>query len=388
MNNQTEYRTMTRKHSNSTLKEIKRMIAEDGEFLRPMVRAVIQEFLEAEMAEAVGAEKGERVQGRLSYRSGYYTRSLVTRVGKLELRIPQDRNGRFSTEIFERYQRSEKALVAALTQMYIQGVSTRKVQAISEELCGHSFSASAISEINKKLDAELGRFARRELENEYPYLIIDARYEKLRENGVIRSRAVLVAIGIDWEGRRQVLGVEMANRESSTSWKEFLLSLKRRGLCGVFFAVSDDHPGLKRAITEVLPEAYWQRCYVHFLRNALDYLPRKVPDDCLIELRWLYDRRNAEEARRDLAAWLVRWQEKYPRLCAWVEENIEETLTFYRLPREHHKHLKSTNMLERLNQEIKRRTHVIRIFPNEESALRLIRALAVEIHEDWIEAHR
>jgi putative transposase len=379
---------MTRKDSNRSVSQIKAMMAEDGEFLRPMVRAVIQEFLEAEMAQAVGAEKGERVEGRLSYRSGYYTRSLVTRVGKLELRIPQDRNGRFSTEIFERYQRSEKALVAALTQMYIQGVSTRKVKAISEELCGLSFSASAISEINKKLDTELGRFARRELDNQYPYLIIDARYEKLRENGVIRSRAVLVAIGIDWEGRRQVLGVEMANRESATSWKEFLLGLKRRGLRGVIFAVSDDHPGLKRAIIEVLPEAYWQRCYVHFLRNALDYLPRKVADDCLIELRWLYDRRNAEEARRDLAAWLLRWQEKYQKLCAWVEENIEETLTFYRLPREHHKHLKSTNMLERLNQEIKRRTHVIRIFPSEESALRLIRALAVEIHEDWIEAHR
>jgi putative transposase len=180
----------------------------------------------------------------------------------------------------------------------------------------------------------------------------------------------------------------MANRESATSWKEFLLGLKRRGLRGVIFAVSDDHRGLKRAIIEVLPEAYWQRCYVHFLRNALDYLPRKVADDCLVEWRWLYDRRNAEEARRDLAAWLLRWQEEYPKLCTWVEENIEETLTFYRLPREHHKHLKSTNMLERLNQEIKRRTHVIRIFPNEESALRLIRALAVEIHEDWIEAHR
>jgi putative transposase len=284
------------------------------------------------------------------------------------------------------------------------------VTAISEELCGHSFSASAISEINKKLDTELGRFARRELESEYPYLILDARYEKLRENGVIRSRAELVTIGIDWEGRRQVLGVEMANRESATSWKDFLLSLKRRGLRGVVFVVSDDHPGLKRAIMEVLPEAFWQRCYVHFLRNALDHLPRKIADDCLVELRWLYDRRNAEEARRDLAAWLLRWQEKYPRLCSWVEENIEEpersgdslmrssspkgrakpwqTLTFYRLPREHHKHLKSTNMLERLNQEIKRRTQVIRIFPNEESALRLIRALAVEIHEDWIEAHQ
>jgi putative transposase len=252
--------------------------------------------------------------------------------------------------------------VAALTEMYIQGVWTRKVKAISEELCGHSFSASAISGFNKKLDEELGRFSRRELDCEYPYLILDARYEKVRENAVIRSRAVLVANGIDWEGRRQVLGVEMANRESSTSWKEFLLGLKRRGLRGVIFAVSG-------AIMELLPEDYWQRCYVHFLRNALDYLPRKVADDCLVELRWLYDRRNAEEARRDLAAWLLRWQEKYPKLCAWVEENIEETLTFYRLPREHHKHLKSTNMLERINQELKRRTDVIRIFPNEESCL-------------------
>ena len=220
--------------------------------------------MEAEISETVGAQKGERVEGRLGYRSGYYPRGLVTRVGELELRVPQDRQGRFSTEMFERYQRSEKALVAALTQMYIQGVSTRKVTAISEELCGHSFSASAISEINKKLDTELGRFARRELDSEYPYLILDARYEKLRENGVIRSRAVLVAIGIDWEGRRQVLGVEMANRESATSWKDFLLGLKRRGLRGVVFAVSDDHPGLKRAIMEVLPEAFWQRCYVHF----------------------------------------------------------------------------------------------------------------------------
>src|SRR5215510_3380374 len=158
MNNQTEYRTMTRKNANRTLQEIKAMMGEDGEFLRPMVRAVIQEFLEAEMAEAVGAQKGERIEGRLSYRSGYYTRSLVTRVGKLELRVPQDRNGRFSTEIFERYQRSEKALVAALTEMYIQGVSTRKVKAISEELCGHSFSASSISEITRRLDEQLKQF--------------------------------------------------------------------------------------------------------------------------------------------------------------------------------------------------------------------------------------
>jgi transposase-like protein len=175
--------------------------------------------------------------------------------------------------------------------MYIQGVSTRKVTAISEELCGHSFSASAISDINKKLDNELGRFARRQLESEYPYLIIDARYEKLRENGVIRSRAVLVAIGIDWEGRRQVLAVELANRESATSWKDFLLGLKRRGLRGVVFAVSDDHPGLRRAIMEVLPEAYWQRCYVHFLRNAFDYLPHWIEAHRYLNMEMLREQR-------------------------------------------------------------------------------------------------
>ncbi len=182
--------------------------------------------------------------------------------------------------------------------------------------------------------------------------------------------------------------MELANRESRTSWRDFLLDLKERGLAGVEFVVSDDHAGLKKAISEVLPEAAWQRCYVHFLRNALDHMPRKRDDDCLQELRWLYDRRDLEEARLDLAAWLLRWQAKYPKLTDWVEENIEETFAFYRLPRQHHKHLKSTNMLERFNQEIKRRTHIVRIFPNDESCLRLIRALAVETHEDWLEANR
>ena len=378
---------MTRGKTKRSLQEIKELIAGEEDILRPLIGAVLQEVLEAEMSQALGAEKGERIEGRLGYRSGYYVRSLITRVGRVELRVPQDRQGRFSSELFERYQRSEKALVGALAEMYIQGVSTRKVKTITEELCGHEFSASAISAINKRLDEELQRFMHRSLEEEFPYLILDARYEKVREDGVIRSRAVLVALGVDWEGRRQVLGVELANRESATSWKEFLLKLKSRGLRGVTLAITDDHAGLKRSLAEVLPEAFWQRCYVHFLRNALDYLPRKVNDDCLTELRWFYDRRNVEEARRDLVAWLGKWQTKYPKLCEWVEGNIEETFTFYRLPKEHHKHLKSTNMLERLNQELKRRTHVIRIFPNPESCLRLIRALAVEIHEGWLETH-
>ena len=379
---------MTRRKHSIDVTELKQIAQAQPDLLRPLIQAVLQEVLETEMDEALQAGKHERSAERLGYRSGYYRRGLVTRVGQLELRVPQDRQGHFNTAVFERYQRSEKALVAALAEMYIQGVSTRKVKAITEELCGHAFGADSISQINKKLDGELHRWAQRQLDEEYPYLIVDARYEKVREDGVIRSRAVLVALGINWEGRRRVLAVELAQRESATSWKEFLLALKARGLTGVLLTISDDHPGLKKAIAEVLPEAAWQRCYVHFLRNALDYLSRKAHDDCLLELRWLYDRRDLEEARRDLAAWLARWQERYPKLCLWVEANIEETFTFYRQPREHHKHLKSTNLLERLNEELKRRTHVIRIFPNEASCLRLVRALAVEQHEEWLEGAR
>jgi len=360
----------------------------DKDSFKELLREVLQEVLEQEMTDTLGAEKGERSPWRLGYRSGYYDRALVTRVGKLELRIPQDRQGQFSTQIFERYQRSEKALVSALAEMYIQGVSTRKVKAITEELCGHAFSASAISAVNKTLDESLERFAKRELTETYPYLVLDARYEKVREDGVIRSQAVQIAIGINDEGRRQILAVELANRESQTSWRDVLLELKSRGLKGVEFVVSDDHPGLKRAIAEVIPEAVWQRCYVHFLRNALDHLPRKAVDDCRQELRWLYDRRDLSEAQKDLAQWLERWGTRYPKLCEWVEDNIGETFSFYRLPLQHHKHLKSTNMLERFNEEIKRRTRVVRIFPNASSCLRLIRALAVETHEGWLEASR
>ena len=378
---------MTRKQ-NSAKVDWKALMSQDEDFMKGLIQEVVQQVLEAEMDETLQAGKSERSGERLGYRSGHYGRSLVTRVGKIELRVPQDRQGRFRTEVFERYQRSEKALVGALTEMYVQGVSTRKVKAITEELCGHEFSASTISRLNQQLDEELEKFAGRPLEEDYPYLIVDARYEKVRENGVIRSRAVLIAIGVNWDGRRCVLGVELANRESASSWRDFLLGLRKRGLRGVELAISDDHAGLRKAIAEVMPEAAWQRCYVHFLRNALDHLPRKADDDCLMELRWLYDRRDLEEARRDLGAWLKKWESRYAKLCQWVEDNIEQTLTFYRLPLSHHKHLKSTNMLERVNEELKRRTLVVRIFPNAASCLRLVRALAIEIHEGWVEATR
>ena len=202
-------------------KAIKVLLERDEDFVRTAVQSLVQAALEAEMTEALGAEKGERSEGRLGYRSGYYSRSLVTRVGVLELRIPQDRQGRFSTELFERYQRSEKALVGTLAEMYVQGVSTRKVKAVTEALCGHSFSASSISADNKSLDAGLRAFSERHLDDAYPYLILDARYERVREGGIIVSQAVLVAVAVDWEGRRQILAVELANRESGRAGATF-----------------------------------------------------------------------------------------------------------------------------------------------------------------------
>ena len=222
------------------------LVAQDRDLLKTLVKEALDQVLQAEMTEFLGAAPGERNATRAGYRAGYYERGLVTRVGKIELRIPRDRSGEFSTALFERFQRSEKALVSALVEMYVQGVSTRKVKAITEELCGHRFAASTISAINKGLDEGLTKFAQRRLSEAYPYLILDARYEKVREDGIIQSQAVLLAIGINWEGQRQVLGVELANRESQTSWREFLLGLKQRGLRGVELVVSDDHAGLAR----------------------------------------------------------------------------------------------------------------------------------------------
>ena len=398
----------TRTKRTAKPRQIEALISSDRVLLKELMKEALQEVLEAEMTEALGAGPGERTADRVGYRSGYYSRGLVTRIGKLELRVPRDREGRFSTELFERYQRSEKARVSALAEMYVQGVSTRKVTAITEELCGHTFSASTVSRINKSLEALLQRFAQRRLDEVYPSVIFDARYEKVRLDGVIQSQAVFIALGINEEGRRQVLGVELSNRESQ-SWTTFVKGLKTRGLHGVEFVVSDDHAGIKRAVRELLPRdpvpggvhrARDQRggpapgagggalqprvtvklddvrerpedagaarggvrrvrrprgdqagraraapggglaalrCrHVHFLRNALDYLPRKADDDCRQELRWFYDRRNLKEAQQDLQAWLTRWEHRYPKLTDWVEANIGETLNFYSLPRQHH----------------------------------------------------
>lgn len=367
-----------------TLNEVKTILSQETDFLKPLLKGLLNEILQAEMNEVIGAKNYQRSGERCGYRAGYYARQYITRVGSIELRVPRDREGKFSTELFERYQRSEKALLTSLSEMYIKGVSTRKIKSITEELCGHEFSASTVSNINKTLDEQLDAFAQRSLGTKYPYVILDARYEKVREGGMIASQAVLIAIGVTEEGKKEVLGVELSNRESRTSWGEFLLGLRKRGLGGVKFIVSDSHEGLKRAVGEIFPESIWQRCFVHFLRNVLDYLPRKNDNTCLQELRAIYDRMSLKEALNSKEAWLSKWKERHSKLCNWVEEHIGETLSYHSLPEQHHKLMRSTNLLERVNEEIKRRTRVVRIFPSAASCLRLVRALTIEIHESWL----
>ncbi len=367
-----------------TLNEVRTILSQETDFLKPLLKNLLNEILQAEMKEMLGAESYQRSEERRGYRAGYYSRQYITRVGSIELNVPRDREGKFSTELFERYQRSEKALMSSLSEMYIQGVSTRKIKTITEELCGHEFSASTVSNINKTLDEQLNAFAQRTLTTKYAYVMLDARYEKVREDGMIASQAILIAIGITEEGKKEVLGVELSNRESRTSWGEFLLGLRARGLTGVKFIVSDSHEGLKRAIAEIFPEVLWQRCFVHFLRNVLDFLPRKNNNTCLQELRAIYDQMSLKEALNHKEEWVRKWRGKYAKLCDWIEEQIGETLTYYSLPDQHHKLVRSTNLLERMNEEIKRRTRVVRIFPNSKSCLRLVRALTVEMHESWL----
>ncbi len=376
---------------NATKKSACDHLADDEEFVRRLVQETLNEVLESEMTEFLGAGKSERTQTRQGYRSGYYRRDLTMKVGEIELGVPQERSGQFSTRVFESaISVRRRPWWWCCRRCMCRGVSTRRVSRVAEGLCGHEFSPATISAMVSKLDASLKAFAERRLEEAYPYVLLDARYEKVREEGSVRSRAVQIAIGIDGEGRRQVLAVEVANRESEGSWTEFLSHLKGRGLRGVEYVVSDSHEGLKHAISKVLPTALWQRCCVHFLRNARDKLSRSADPACLEGLKRLWGCEHVGEAREALGAWVARWGDEkgFGRLVEWVEDHVEETLTVYRLPREHRLRMKSTNMLERYNEELRRRTRVVRIFPNAESCLRLILALAAETHERWLTGQR
>jgi transposase-like protein len=378
-------------HHRKVSKELRQeeILLDDPGFLKEIVREVLQQVLEVEMTQHIGAAPYQRTQERKGYRNGYKERTLKTRVGTIELLVPKDREGTFSTRLFARYQRNEKALVLALMEMYIEGVSTRKVTEVTEALCGTSFSKSLISRLAGDLDAELERWRQRPLTAEaYPYVFVDARYEKVRIDGRVLSEGVLVVTAVRDDGLREILGVEVADTESEATYQELFRSLKTRGLSGVELVVSDSHEGLKAAIDRHFQGASWQRCQVHYARNLLKMVGKSKRKELGEGLRGIFAAPDKQTAL-DLAERLAdRWRKSYPKVAEHLEEHVEECLSCLCFPESHRRRISTTNGLERFNQEIKRRTQVVRIFPNREACLRLVTALAMEQSEEWVTGRR
>lgn len=348
-----------------------------------LLEEIFNQVLLAHSTEQLGAEPYERTEGRTAYRNGTRERQLTTRIGTLTLRIPRHRNGQFSTELFMRYQRSEQALVLAMMEMVINGVSTRKIESITEELCGKKFSKSTISTLCKNLDPMVNAFRTRPLKSHYPFLMVDAIYVKVRENKRIQSRGLLIAIGINEEGHREVVGFQLANSESENSWGEFFGSLKERGLKDVRVVTSDDHKGLVNAVRKHFQGASWQRCQTHFSRNMLDHAPKALQPEIKEDLRRLYESVDLESARKVRDQIIAKYEARAPKATNLLDEAFDDITAVLALPLRYRNRLRTTNGVERLNEEIRRRERVIRIFPNEASVIRLMGALLMEQDEKW-----
>jgi putative transposase len=353
--------------------------------LKNIIQASLQQALDIEFNRHIGVDKYERGEARNGYRNGSYERSLSLRVGRITLKVCRDREGNFDQTVFERYQRSEKSLVSTIIEMYFSGVSTRKVTNAVEELCGFGVSKSHVSDLVKKIDEEIAVWRNRLLLEIFKYLIFDARYEKVRENGRIVSKAFVVAIGITATGEREIIGTWVVNSESFEAWDSCIQELKDRGLSGVEYVVTDKNKGLCHALQKHFQGVKIQRCQVHFMRNFKGKLASSLQQEATALLQDVFSASTRDEALRrveKVKSFLV--EKKKLDVADWLDENIEETLTVLQLPSEHRKKMKSTNMLERVNQELKRRSRVVRIFPNIESCLRLLTAVAMDISEEWI----
>jgi transposase-like protein len=365
--------------------EVESLFADNPEGVRLIIENYCQELVMAQMSEHLQAGWHERTESRKGSRNGYKPRSIKTRVGEINLQIPQARDGSFRTSLFERYQRSEKALCLALMEAYIQGVSTRRTKKITQQLCGLEFSATTISNLSKTLDEELERFRNRELSGqEYKYLVIDARYEKVRQNSVVVDQAVLMIAGVAESGYREILAVEMAQLESEATWGRIFSNLKKRGLSGVEYIVSDAHEGIKNAVRRHFTGCKWNRCHVHYMRNIRTLVKTQDRKGLIRALKFIWDSENIDEARGKARKVIMFYEDKLPEIANKLEEDIEETLAVLTLPVSHRKRMSSTNMLERLSGSIAQRTNVARVFPGNSSCLRLITAVLKEIHEDWI----
>jgi putative transposase len=380
---------MTKKDATTPATDVQEALLDDREMLRGILHAALQEILEAEMTEHVGARPHERTDTRTGSRNGYKPHILKTRVGAMTLTVPQDREGSFSTKLFGRYQRNEKALVLALMEMYIVGVSTRKVARVTEELCGTTFSKSTVSALCGRLDAELTAWRTRRLsDHTWPYLFVDARYEKVRRGGRVVSQGVLIAYGVRDDGFREIVAVGCADTESEATYHALFADLKVRGLSGVVLVTSDAHPGLKAAIARHFQGASWQRCQVHFDRDVLKTVAFKHRKQLATDLKGIWAATTTPAALDAAASVADAWRDTHPRIADALDESVEECLTVLHFPASHRLFLRTNNALERFNQEIKRRTRVVRIFPNEESCLRLVSALCVETSEEWMTNRR
>ena len=378
---------MTHIENSSEMTEVMELISTHGfEGMPEVMRILFNAAMKAEREQALGARPYERVPERKGYANGFKPKTIATRMGPISVDVPQTRNLAFYPSSLERGIRSERALKLSMAEMYVQGVSTRKVSLIMEQLCGFEVSSTQVSQATEQLDAELSKWRERPLGN-MPYLILDARYEKVRHGGCVISCALLIAVGITPDGKRSVLGVSVSLSEAEIHWREFMASLQARGLHGVRCIVSDDHAGLKAARQARFPGVPWQRCQFHLMQNALHYVPTlDMRKAVAADLRMILDAPNRVQAQENLKTAIAKYQQTAPKLSAWLEANFDEGFTVFDLPLEHRRRLRTSNLLERINKEIKRRTRVATLFPSEESLLRLVSAILSEIDEEWATA--
>lgn len=375
---------MTHQDQSNAIDGVVQLLAEHGfEGMAAAIETLMNEAMKLERAEVLGAGPYERSTGRRGYANGYKPKSVNSRLGRLELQVPQTRDVDFYPSALERGERSERALKLAVAEMYVQGVSTRKVAAITQELCGLEVTSSQVSRATAVLDEELNAWRNRPL-GRTAYLILDARYEKVRHGGSVRDCAVLLAIGITPDGKRSILGVSVSLSEAEVHWRDFLGSLIARGLHGVELIVSDAHEGLKAARKACFNGVPWQRCQFHLQQNAMQYVPKiYMRLEVAADLRAVYNAPDRREADRQLELAVTKYEKSAPKLAEWIQQNVPQGLTVFALPEAHRRKLRTTNQLERLNKEIKRRTRVATLFPNEASLLRLASAVLVETSEEW-----
>jgi putative transposase len=354
------------------------------EALGELLTNVVNQVLESQMDEHLGAERYEHNNERQGYRNGYRLRQLYTRVGALTLRVPQTRDGSFSTDLFKRYQRHEQAFVLGLMEMYLQGVSTRKVTKVTEELCGVSFSKSTVSQLCLELDARLKAWRSRSLSTKrYPFIIVDALVVDIKRDEAIRSSGILIAHGVTEDGVREPLDLLVADSESESSWDELFKNLKQRGLKGVDLIISDQHAGLVKAAKRNFQGASWQRCQVHFMRNILGATPRSLRKEISSQLKIIFTAQDKKTARKLSHDLIEQYETKLSKAMNCLENGLESSISVLELPVRYQKKLRTSNLAERVNEEIRRRQRVLRIFPNDESAMRIIGALLADLNDKW-----